>query len=324
VTEGAQVIASAGKRTLRKTLTSASYLSQDGRRVHLGLGPASRLDRLEVRWPGGGSESWDNIEADRIWDVRQGERGVTAFGEAGPVRLSKDQLVQFWAKQRAAMDAMKVDRNLSRAAALFREALAIDPAHEDSRYYLANCLVAEGDLAGAIAELERLARINPLSHRAWQRRGGLLAAMGQYPAAQESLDRALQINPEETGTLLLLAEVALARGDLKEADRRLGLALQMNPRAVGGLFLQGYVAWQRHDSKQAAVLLASAQKARGPDWKPRGSVAEGDVRKRMDVEAGFLTRYWESWDGRPDPALAYGELQRRLATPRSSLQRPVK
>jgi len=74
------------------------------------------------------------------------------------------------------MDAMKREQNFAKSVSLFREALALNPSHEDSHYYLANCLAALGDVPAAIAELDSLAQINPQNHRAFQRKGELLAA----------------------------------------------------------------------------------------------------------------------------------------------------
>src|SRR5678809_1271835 len=92
-------------------------------------------------------------------------------------RSSRDQLVRFWAKQHAAMDALKRENNIVKATRLLSEAVALNPAHEDSRYYLANCLYAQGDTKGALGQLGELIRLNPQSHRAYQRRGLLLACL---------------------------------------------------------------------------------------------------------------------------------------------------
>src|SRR6516225_3998318 len=205
--DGATIVAWVGGVPLRRTVGSSSYLSQDSHRVHIGLGSAAQIDRLEVRWLRGSKEAWTNIEADRIYDVTQGdhelkpfvpsrqsEKQTTNITEAVPAPLDKAALAQFWAKQHAAMDAMKRDRNCSRAVPLFREALAINPQHEDSHYYLANCLAASGDVASAIAELDILARMNPQNHRAFQRKGELLAASAssrnQFESARQALDTA--------------------------------------------------------------------------------------------------------------------------------------
>src|SRR5262249_38373053 len=145
-----------------------------------------------------------------------------------------DKLAQFWDRERAAMDAMKRERDPAKAAGLFREALAMNPLHEDSRYYLANCLVAERDMPGAIAELEFLLQQNPKSHRAFQREGELLASSAssraQLEAARGPLNAALRLNSEETGTLALLGQVALALGELSVAEERFTHVCQANTR----------------------------------------------------------------------------------------------
>jgi tetratricopeptide (TPR) repeat protein len=233
------------------------------------------------------------------------------------VPLDRKTLVRFWEKQHAAMDAMKRDRNLASAARLFREALAINPGHEDSHYYLANCLVASGDVAGAIAELDTLARINPQSHRALQRKGELLAASAtskaQLERARQVLDDALRLNPEETGTLVLLGQVVLALGDKAAAEKLLAHACQANSRAANAFFFRGYLAWKQKDLRRAAAMLDAARQARGRDWKPAGSVLEGDVKRRLFSESGFLGVFEQQWDGSAPAERAYKELDAYLA-----------
>jgi hypothetical protein len=49
-----------------------SYISQNDLRVHFGLGAATRVDRLEVRWPNGLLEEWRDLPADRIHRLVEG------------------------------------------------------------------------------------------------------------------------------------------------------------------------------------------------------------------------------------------------------------
>jgi hypothetical protein len=56
----------------RRAHTDSSYLSANDSRVHFGLGEWRRIDRLEVRWPGGKQESWTGLEADRIVTITEG------------------------------------------------------------------------------------------------------------------------------------------------------------------------------------------------------------------------------------------------------------
>jgi hypothetical protein len=62
--------------------------------------------------------------------------------------------------------------------------------------------------------------------------------------------------------------------------------------------------------RQASAMLTAARNARGPDWKPSGSVLEGDVQRRMYSEAGFL--FERQWDGSQDPSHAFGQLDAYL------------
>lgn len=322
--DGATVVAWVGGVPLRRTVGSSSYLSQDSHRVHIGLGNATKIDRIEVRWARGKAEEWRNLAANQIWELTQGQPEAQPFAPHYPgsdpsntaVQLDKTTLLKFWNKQHAAMDAMKRERDFTKAVPLFREALAINPAHEDSHYYLANCLAALGDIPSAIAELDTLARINPQNHRAFQRKGELLAASAssrsQLASARQELDTALHLNSEETGTLLLLGQVALAQGDIRSADQYLTHACQANARAANGWFLRGFIAWKRGDKRQASAMLTSARNARGPDFKPAGAVSEGDVRHLMFSESGFLTLFERHWDGSPDPNQAYAELDAYL------------
>ena len=322
--DGATVIAWTGKVPIRFTVGSSSYLSQDSHRVHVGLGAANKIDRLDVRWLRGHTETWKNLAANNMWEITQGESEAKPFtphatkpAQANPsVQLDRAGLVQFWEKQHAAMDAMKRERNFVRAAQLFREALAMNPGHEDSHYYLANCLAAMNDIPAAIAELDALARINPQNHRAFQRKGELLAAAAssksQLDLARQSLDAALRLNSEETGTLVLLGQVALAQGDLANAEQRFAHACQANPRAVNVWFLRSYIAWRQRDLGRASAMLDTARNARGRDWKPAGSALEGDVQHRMYSESGFLNVFEQQWDGSPDPARVFAPLDAYL------------
>lgn len=323
--DGATIIAWVGTTPLRRTVTSASYLSQDTRRVHIGLGSAGKVDRLEVRWMGGRVETWKDIEANRIWEITQGENGVKPFGTSGHqdgvapglAQLDRKTLSRFWEKQRAAMDAMKRDHNINRATQLFREALALNPGHEDSHYYLANCLAAAGDVKGAVSELDMLIRINPESHRALQRKGELLAASAsskaQLEQARRVLNEALRLNSEETGSLILLGQVTLALGDGPAAEKLFAHACQTNAQASNAFFFRGYIAWSQNNPKQASAMLEAVRHARGQDWKPAGSAMEGDVKQRMFSESGFLGVFEQQWDGTSGAADAYKELAAYLA-----------
>jgi hypothetical protein len=58
--------------------SGGSYLSQNDFRLHFGLGSADRVDRVEVRWPSGATETLQNLAADRFYVVKEGSGIVAA------------------------------------------------------------------------------------------------------------------------------------------------------------------------------------------------------------------------------------------------------
>jgi hypothetical protein len=61
---GARVRATvAGLVLVRDLVGGGSYLSASDPRISLGLAGATRIDRLEVTWPSGRSESWTDLPA---------------------------------------------------------------------------------------------------------------------------------------------------------------------------------------------------------------------------------------------------------------------
>jgi Tfp pilus assembly protein PilF len=313
--DGAMIVATVGDAVLRRSVSSTSYLSQSSRTVHLGLGSATAVDRLEVRWVGGGTDVHGYLEAGGLWEIDEGQPTTRRSGRVAPL-TGKERIVEFWSKHRAAMRAMKVEGDCPKAIGLFEEAVALDPTHEDARYYLGNCLATIGDTDGAIAQLEELLRLDPRSHRGLRRLGVLRATIAQSRAdlkeAMSLLDRALEINREETGVLLAMGELDLILGDDDQADQLLEWACRTNPRAVSGFYLRGYVAWKRGEDEAARELLQRARDALGPEWKPEGTTAEGDVARRMHAEATPLSAIWTQWDGSLEPAGAFAALDAHL------------
>ena len=54
------------------------YQSHFGSRLHFGLGPRSTVDRVEVRWPGGDVEFFENLPVDRLVVLTEG--GAVSWG----------------------------------------------------------------------------------------------------------------------------------------------------------------------------------------------------------------------------------------------------
>jgi hypothetical protein len=71
---GAKVTVVAGDRSYVEEVRSGrGYQSHFGSRLHFGLGAASQVDKIEVRWPGGAVESWSRPPLDRHLIIVEGQ-----------------------------------------------------------------------------------------------------------------------------------------------------------------------------------------------------------------------------------------------------------
>ena len=52
--------------------SGSSYDSNNDMRVHFGLGSATKLDSVQVRWPSGLLEQFDNLAVDKIHTLKEG------------------------------------------------------------------------------------------------------------------------------------------------------------------------------------------------------------------------------------------------------------
>src|SRR5262245_29422731 len=76
---GAQLRLTIGTRIqTREVKAGSSYLGQNDQRQHFGLGSATRVGRLEVRWPSGPTEVLQNIESNQIITIREGDGIISA------------------------------------------------------------------------------------------------------------------------------------------------------------------------------------------------------------------------------------------------------
>jgi hypothetical protein len=71
---GARVRVTAGGRTqVSEVRSGGSYLSQNDRRAHFGLGAAERVEQVEIRWPSGQVEVVKDLPADRFYVAREAQ-----------------------------------------------------------------------------------------------------------------------------------------------------------------------------------------------------------------------------------------------------------
>jgi hypothetical protein len=60
-------------RQIDEVRSGGSYISQNDLRIHFGLGKAEQVDRLEIRWPSGQVDSINDVKANQLLFVKEGE-----------------------------------------------------------------------------------------------------------------------------------------------------------------------------------------------------------------------------------------------------------
>ncbi|MGI9036019.1 MAG: CRTAC1 family protein [Pyrinomonadaceae bacterium] len=81
---GARVKVTAGEMTQTEEIRSGgSYLSQNDLRVHFGLGKATKVDAIEIRWTDGKTETIKDVAADKFYSILEGA-GIVPFEKIRP------------------------------------------------------------------------------------------------------------------------------------------------------------------------------------------------------------------------------------------------
>jgi hypothetical protein len=71
---GARVkVIAGGISQIREVKSGGSYLCQNDMRLHFGLGEAKKADLVEIRWPGGLVERFENVNANQFLMAKEGE-----------------------------------------------------------------------------------------------------------------------------------------------------------------------------------------------------------------------------------------------------------
>ncbi|NNE09194.1 MAG: hypothetical protein HKN20_11590 [Gemmatimonadetes bacterium] len=110
---GARVeIEIAGQTQFREIQAGTSYLSQNDHRAHFGLGGATLVDRVEVRWPSGIVDVMTNVAADQSLTVVEGATATTVRPPAG----GPGTVMQLFAYPNPLRHAITVETNLERAS----------------------------------------------------------------------------------------------------------------------------------------------------------------------------------------------------------------
>ncbi len=316
---GASVIVKwQGHAMMDQVGAQGSYLSQHAAgELVFGLGDASQLDTLVVRWPDGTTETAGPFPANRVvlWERNQAPV-VQPYPGKLLAAVKKPESVEdqrrFFALVQDARRA-RINGDLSVAEAAYREALKLWPGHWDSLYYLGNLLMEQGREAEALKTFEDLAFYQPQGSRAWMQIGRLHLPGGDpdlddLDAAREAFLVCRSINPEESEPSLQLGLVCLLEGDYSQADSYFSDAAMHNLRSIPARWFRGWLSYQKGEREQAQAFLQEAY-AIATQKKAAGSTSnEGDTKEgarmmaqRKQQDPRSLLHRWQSLQQRsPD------------------------
>ena len=82
-------IVAGGMTQTSQILSGGSYLSQNDLRVHFGLGRATKIDIVEIRWPSGQVETLKDLDADKFYGILEG-KGIVPAEQIRPKIHRKD------------------------------------------------------------------------------------------------------------------------------------------------------------------------------------------------------------------------------------------
>ncbi len=231
-----------GRRLVREVHAGSSYLSSEDPRVHFGLGDATRLSQLIVRFPGGGETRLFGVTADRVVVVKPPtSAGAGPSAAASPTSylltdcartpLRGHSVARIW--DEAALGGVRRDsavppvqaRNLFHLSAAMWDAWAAYDPKADGYF------VTERDTAPDV-QAAREAAISYAAYRLLLWRSSYGANMRQTFGRLTATMRSLCYRPDFTST----------KGDSPAAlGNRIAAAVIANGRTDGSLERQHYI-----------------------------------------------------------------------------------
>ena len=238
-------------------------------------------------------------------------RSTEGVGQDGglesPDTEGRRQTQQFWQLYRGATQH-RTAGDSRRAAEEYRQALDLNPEHEDALYYLGSMHFELGEFREAELTWQRLTEVAPTGSRGFSRLGSLYFCFEQdqyfdLAQAQRSFEQALAINSEETGPLLHLGQIALVRGDHDRALEYFDAVTATNFRSVPAFYFKGYIAWRAGDTAAAEELFRQAAQHQGPMQPVEGVLSEGDTRSGEAIlaQSGQCRAFQSHTENLPSP-----------------------
>lgn len=193
----------------------------------------------------------------------------------------------------------------------------------EQRASRAEARAKEGDVAGAIEEINQAIALAPRESRYYRMAGDYYVRSGDANFAIVQYRRALSVNPEEAETHLRLARVLANQKDLMEAARSARSAIQIGPDSAEArkIIAQAWLARReallgnRPDEARVATEEAIKHLRRASELDPQDLDLGAQVAALMYTNSQYPEAA-EQWSrvvkGRPDDAAAHEQFAQAL------------
>jgi tetratricopeptide (TPR) repeat protein len=160
------------------------------------------------------------------------------------------------------------------AAKEFLKAIALDPEYPLAHHWYAmSCLVPQGKLDAALAEMHRAQSLDPVSSIISRDIAVLHYFKRDFGAALDQCDRTIEQNPHFSGTYWVLGLVQARRGEFDEAIAACERALQLTPASAGARGELGHMLAQAGRKDQARQILAELDERSRAEYVPAFKLA---------------------------------------------------
>ena len=153
------------------------------------------------------------------------------------------------------------------AAAAAQQAVQLDSHLPLAHRLLGEIDLANGDISGALVELGKEIKVNPLDGETYDRMGDAYLRGGQFASAQQVLDRAVLLEPNASGPYILLGKALLEENDPVTAMMYLERAVKMDPSNSMAHMLLGRAfaaSGRKEDAEREFQVLQKLQGAAVP------------------------------------------------------------
>ncbi len=254
---GARVKVVAGNLTqIDEVHSGRGYQSHWGSRLHFGLGQHDRVDRIEVRWIGGGLDVVENVRANQRLTITEAADDELPLGSEDSSKRPDDVSLPPAFSPNATPDDWK--RETRRMAAR----LAADlPDQLDALHASATILWALGDQIEAARLWEKCLAVDGQFPPAYEGLGRVSQSQGDFERAIAMFRKAIALDPRNRRLTMFLADSLMRANRMKEAVAELTDFLRSGPAPPAAVVHlgQAYLALEQYDAARRVLETAIEQ-----------------------------------------------------------------